>query len=157
MKGSIRFDNDINIEVDVDKSAEEGAKLTSAVNLVDGQELGGGGGGIGEVVFEGETEITNNTDLAEYLMDGATYIVYVKDLKVANHLMDIVSDAAYQFEIDPVVIITTLMYYRIVSDEMDDYNYNVGIGESTGSFFLRVYAQPTTALSAKLTKIIKIS
>lgn len=41
MKGSIRFDNDINIEVDVDKSAEEGAKLTSAVNLVDGQELGG--------------------------------------------------------------------------------------------------------------------
>lgn len=45
MKGSIRFDNDINIEVDVDKSAAEGAKLTSAVNLVDGQELGGGGGG----------------------------------------------------------------------------------------------------------------
>lgn len=50
MKGSIRFDNDINIEVDVDKSAEEGAKLISAVNLVDGQELGGGGGNYKEVI-----------------------------------------------------------------------------------------------------------
>lgn len=50
MKGSIRFDNDINIEVDVDKSAEEGAKLTSAVNLVDGQEIGGAGGNYKEVI-----------------------------------------------------------------------------------------------------------
>lgn len=44
MKGSILFNSDINIEVDVDPSAEEGARLVSAKNLVDGQELGGGGG-----------------------------------------------------------------------------------------------------------------
>lgn len=44
MKGSIRFNNDINVEVDVDPAAEEGARLSSAVNLVDGQELGVGGG-----------------------------------------------------------------------------------------------------------------
>ena len=43
MKGSIRFDNEINVEVDVDPTAAEGAKLTSAVNLVDGQVLGSGG------------------------------------------------------------------------------------------------------------------
>ena len=45
MKGSILFNKDINIEVDVDPSAEEGARLVSAKNLVDGQEAGGGGGG----------------------------------------------------------------------------------------------------------------
>ena len=45
MKGSILFNPDINIEVDVDPSAEEGARLVSAKNLVDGQEAGGGGGG----------------------------------------------------------------------------------------------------------------
>ena len=44
MKGSIRFDNEINVEVAVDPSQDEGAKLLSAVNLVDGQELGSGGG-----------------------------------------------------------------------------------------------------------------
>lgn len=45
MKGSIRFNNDINVEVSVDPTAEEGARLESAKNLVDGQELGTGGGG----------------------------------------------------------------------------------------------------------------
>lgn len=45
MKGSIRFDNEINVEVAVDPSQDEGAKLLSAINLVDGQELGSGGGG----------------------------------------------------------------------------------------------------------------
>lgn len=45
MKGSIRFDNEINVEVEVDPSQDEGAKLFSAVNLVDGQELSPGGGG----------------------------------------------------------------------------------------------------------------
>lgn len=44
MNGSILFNPDINIEVDVDPSAEEGARLVSAKNLVDGQELGIGGG-----------------------------------------------------------------------------------------------------------------
>ena len=42
MKGSILFNPDINIEVDVDPAAEEGARLISAKNLVDGQEAGGG-------------------------------------------------------------------------------------------------------------------
>lgn len=44
MKGSMLFNKDINIEVDVDPSAEEGARLISAKNLVDGQETGGSGG-----------------------------------------------------------------------------------------------------------------
>lgn len=49
MKGSILFNKDINIEVNVDPAADEGAKLTSAVNLVDGQELGVGGSDLPEV------------------------------------------------------------------------------------------------------------
>lgn len=48
-KGSIRFNNDINVEVDVDPAADEGARLTSAKNLVDGQELGIGGSDLPEV------------------------------------------------------------------------------------------------------------
>ena len=43
-KGSIRFDNEINVEVAVDPTQAAGSKLLSAVNLVDGQELGIGGG-----------------------------------------------------------------------------------------------------------------
>lgn len=42
-KGSIRFDNGINVEVAVDPSQAVGAKLLNAVNLADGQELSGGG------------------------------------------------------------------------------------------------------------------
>lgn len=58
MKGSIRFDNEINVEVAVDPSQDERAKLLSAVNLVDGQELspGGGGGGGSSVLFLKEDE-----------------------------------------------------------------------------------------------------
>lgn len=51
MKGSIRFDNEINVEVEVDPSQAEGARLLSAVNLVDGQELGSGGGGGGDFSY----------------------------------------------------------------------------------------------------------
>ena len=43
-KGSIRFDDLINVEVAVDPTQAAGSKLLSAVNLVDGQSLGGGGG-----------------------------------------------------------------------------------------------------------------
>ena len=57
MKGSIRFDNEINVEVAVDPSQDEGAKLLSAVNLVDGQELGiGGGADLPDAIFEIITE-----------------------------------------------------------------------------------------------------
>lgn len=47
MEGSIRFNPDINIEVSVDPTAAEGERLTSAKNLVDGQELGTGSGDAG--------------------------------------------------------------------------------------------------------------
>lgn len=60
MKGSILFNKDINIEVDVDPSAEEGARLVSAKNLVDGQEAGGGGGGVAIV-----TIVNNSGDIIE--------------------------------------------------------------------------------------------
>ena len=54
MNGSIRFNDDINIEVAVDPTAEEGARLTGAKNLVDGQELGTGGGADLPVVTEAD-------------------------------------------------------------------------------------------------------
>ncbi len=71
MKGSIRFNNDINVEVDVDPSAEEGARLSSAVNLVDGQELGvGGGSDLPEVTSADEGKVlavdANGEWAAEY-------------------------------------------------------------------------------------------
>lgn len=54
MNGSIRFNDDINIEVAVDPTAEEGTRLTGAKNLVDGQELGTGGGADLPVVTEAD-------------------------------------------------------------------------------------------------------
>lgn len=57
-KGSIRFDDLINVEVAVDPTQAAGAKLLSAVNLVDGQSLGGGGGGdfsTAEITYTGLT------------------------------------------------------------------------------------------------------
>ena len=56
MKGSIRFNNDIIAEVDVDPSAASGSRLTSCKNLIDGQELGGGGGGGGDYTYIVENE-----------------------------------------------------------------------------------------------------
>ena len=75
MKGSIRFDNEINVEVAVDPSQDEGAKLLSAVNLVDGQELGSGGGDFStaEVTINNEMSFNYNIPyLTEY--EGVEYI-----------------------------------------------------------------------------------
>lgn len=63
MKGSILFNKDINIEVDVDPSAEEGARLISAKNLVDGQEAGGGGG---DFTTAKVTFVINNVTVTDY-------------------------------------------------------------------------------------------
>lgn len=57
MNGSIRFNPDINIEVSVDPAADEGERLLSAKNLVDGQELGtGGGADLPDAIFKIITE-----------------------------------------------------------------------------------------------------
>ena len=75
MKGSIRFDNEINVEVAVDPSQDEGAKLLSAVNLVDGQKLGSGGGDFStaEVTINNEMSFNYNIPyLTEY--EGVEYI-----------------------------------------------------------------------------------
>ena len=75
MKGSIRFDNEINVEVAVDPSQDEGAKLLSAVNLVDGQELGSGGGDFStaEVTINNEKSLNYNLPyLTEH--EGVEYI-----------------------------------------------------------------------------------
>lgn len=60
MKGSIRFNNDIIAEVDVDPSAASGSRLTSCKNLIDGQELGGGGGSSDFSTAEVTYNVTNN-------------------------------------------------------------------------------------------------
>lgn len=74
MKGSIRFDNEINVEVTVDPSRDEGAKLLSAVNLIDGQELSPGGGG------ERALNPVNITwvDLPETFNDSKQIMAYVE-------------------------------------------------------------------------------
>lgn len=86
MKGSIRFDNEINVEVEVDPSQDEGAKLFSAVNLVDGQELSPGGGGSNiptcniriEAYDTGANELVDYTslDIAYFDTDRQTEGIY---------------------------------------------------------------------------------
>lgn len=91
MKGSILFNKDINIEVDVDPSAEEGARLISAKNLVDGQEAGGGGGGDFSTA---EVTITNSTGDTLYM-----FIPYVDE--------DGVIQSSFSLNDDEVKIIKT--------------------------------------------------
>lgn len=86
-KGSIRFDNEINVEVEVDPSQEEGARLLSAVNLVDGQELGGGGGG------DFSTAIVRISNAAGHAINSA--IPYID-----NHYNDIEAARDIPFDAD---------------------------------------------------------
>lgn len=70
MNGSILFNPDINIEVDVDPSAEEGARLVSAKNLVDGQELGIGGGEDERILIDDDGFYATYNQLKALLDDG---------------------------------------------------------------------------------------
>lgn len=84
-KGSIRFDDGANIEVEVDKSAAEGAKLLSAVNLVDGQELGGGGIPITTININASSATGNIAQLmfhpygTGYIFEGCEQIVAIEN------------------------------------------------------------------------------
>ena len=75
-KGSIRFDDLINVEVAVDPTQGEGAKLLSAVNLVDGQSLGGGGGDLFTLATETvQTHDAVSDTVSAELDDGVYYWV----------------------------------------------------------------------------------
>ena len=88
MKGSIRFNNEINVEVAVDPSQDEGAKLLSAVNLVDGQELSPGGGG---------SNIPTHNIKIEAYDTGADELVNYKILDIAYFYTDRQTGDLYGF------------------------------------------------------------
>ena len=93
MKGSIRFDNEINVEVAVDPSQDEGAKLLSAVNLVDGQRLSPGGGGSDTVIVtetDGTLDITPN-QLKAALAEGKRVGMYFEDAEEGIYEQDFIS------------------------------------------------------------------
>ena len=87
MKGSIRFNNEINVEVAVDPSRDEGAKLLSAVNLIDGQELGSGGG----------SNIPTHNIKIEVYDTGANELVDYRFLHIAHFDTDRQSGGVYGF------------------------------------------------------------
>lgn len=111
MDGSIRFNNDINIEVAVDPTAEEGARLTGAKNLVDGQELGTGSdlpvvteadaGKVLAVNASGEWAAENK--LVRLIVDPDTYLSNLTAREVIQAFMDgaIVYEAGGTITEDP--------------------------------------------------------
>lgn len=79
MNGSILFNKDVNIEVDVDPSAEEGARLVSAKNLVDGQELGVGGSDLPEVTAADESKVLTVDDQGEWVAEAKVIYFHMAD------------------------------------------------------------------------------
>ena len=152
-KGGFAFNNEA-AKVEVEQAPD--GTLISCVNPVTGEELGGGG--VGEVAYEGEMPITKDTNLWNYInTDGDAFIVYLKGLKIANHLMNATSNAKYIFSVDTSVNIGSPMLVT-ASDSMGDYEYNAYINFDPGNSrtVIEVY-QSAATLAATITKIIKIA
>ena len=130
MDGSIRFNNDINVEVAVDPTAAEGARLTGAKNQVDGQELGASAdlpavteadagkvlavNDSGEWAAESPYDFIVRVDLAEGVFVSATTIYmadadYLKN-KIDNHIPII----GYAYNVDADMPDLTTIYSSVI-------------------------------------------
>lgn len=113
MKGSIRFDNEINVEVAVDPSQDEGAKLLSAVNLVDGQELSPGGGGVsGLVTYTEDVGIdkTYNELMAMLTSEVVPYFIYGGNLFALCYIMYNSDEHRYGTDFNEVLTASILSF-----------------------------------------------
>lgn len=138
MNGSILFNPDINIEVDVDPSAEEGSRLISAKNLVDGQELGtGGGSDLPEVTSADEGKVLAVNASGEW---AAEYnVIIIND--ITEWTYDSIKEKLMQGRI---VICTTLLG---VSDNV---GVCVGCFEDEGNYFV-VFREGSNAIASSST------
>lgn len=96
MKGSILFNKDINIEVDVDQAAAEGARLISAKNLVDGQELGVGGSDLPVVTSADEGKVLAVNASGEWVATMPSGMVINGTLTESDITMDKTAGEIYQ-------------------------------------------------------------
>ena len=125
MKGSIRFNNDIIAEVDVDPSAASGSRLTSCKNLIDGQELGGGGGSSD---FSTAEVTIRATELSDY--DPPTRIVSKTPVIYNNEYAPI--DIAYSNEITVLIplykgsaVFNDSEFFRNLAWDNNSNNYDI--------------------------------
>lgn len=117
---------------------------------------GGGGGGVGEVVFEGSMAITNTTNLWEYINENpntSAYIVLLQDLYINNHRMDFLPEwTVYGYIIQNV----DLPVATPVRDAYDDYNYTIRMFTSGWNQESKIQANNNPSLRANITKIVKV-
>lgn len=119
-------------------------------------QTNGGGGGVGEVVFEGSMAITNTTNLWEYINDNpitSAYIVLLQDLYIGNHRMDLFSEwtvCGY------IIQNVDLPQATPVKDANDDYNYTLRMLTEGWYQESRIQADNNPSLRANITKIIKV-
>lgn len=123
MNGSIRFNPDINIEVSVDPAAEEGARLLSAKNLVDGQEAGGGGGGAsGLVTYTEDVGIdkTYNELINMATAEVVPYFIYEGKLFVLSTIIYNSQDELYAVDFTEVLTTITGLPADVFSFSSED-------------------------------------
>lgn len=114
-----------------------------------------GGGGVGEITFEGTLAITNTTNLWQYVDDDpltSAYIITLSDLYVNNHYMNFMSEWTLLSDVGQAI---DMPLYIHVRDGNDDYDYNIYLQMNPASQETYIYGG--SSLRANVKKIVKVA
>ena len=113
-----------------------------------------GGGGGAEVVFDGSMQITQSTNLYNYMGDQSdVYVVLISNVYVNSVEMDRLDSYVMSYTFDD-----TNPFYTHVEDINEDYSYNLMI--TIFDYYQECFIKPvgnSNTLSCTVNKIVRIS